>query len=457
MKYLHRDHLGSVDTITDAAGAVLERLSYDAFGKRRIAAGENAWTDPALAISAVNTPRGFTGHEHLDAFQLVHMNGRVQDPHLGRFISADPFVQFPESTQGLNRYSYVANNPLSFTDPSGYFLGFLLRPFRKIFQKILSVPIFRTIANIANVILSAQCGPAAPACLAAGSAAITAAAGGDIGDMLKAAAIAYVSAEAFNYIGHGMPLPDDPGLRYLAKTAAHGVVGGVRSVASGGEFGPGFLSAGFTQAASPAIGTIGAEGSAGTPARVIAAAVVGGTASRLGGGKFANGAVTGSFLWMYNHGAKNRSRARTARSRVEVTWSVNEATGEHYYRIRGAICSAGPGCESAYADSVYDYVNAGDVPFSGDDLGGGQRGLMFGTQPIRHYEFPDIRQSINATVDGHMFHPGSVTHHVHFEAGTLHYDVIGQGTGAWPRINVFIGRMTFRPQVYRAVRRFGQW
>ena len=48
------------------------------------------------------------------------MNGRVYDPELGRFTSADPFVQFPFSTQGLNRYTYVNNNPLLFTDPSGY-------------------------------------------------------------------------------------------------------------------------------------------------------------------------------------------------------------------------------------------------------------------------------------------------------------------------------------------------
>ena len=100
LRYLHQDHLGSVDTITDAAGRAVERLSYCAFGKRRVAAGENAWTDPALAIAAVNTPRGFTGHEHLDDFQLVHMNGRVYDPALGRFMSADPFVQFAESHPG---------------------------------------------------------------------------------------------------------------------------------------------------------------------------------------------------------------------------------------------------------------------------------------------------------------------------------------------------------------------
>ena len=76
--------------------------------------------DSALPIAAVVTPRGFTGHEHLDALALVHMNGRVYDPVLGRFVSADPYIQFPESTQGLNRYSYVRNNPLHATDPNGY-------------------------------------------------------------------------------------------------------------------------------------------------------------------------------------------------------------------------------------------------------------------------------------------------------------------------------------------------
>ncbi len=47
-------------------------------------------------------------------------NGRVYDPELGRFMSADPFVQAPYNSQSYNRYSYVFNNPLSFTDPTGY-------------------------------------------------------------------------------------------------------------------------------------------------------------------------------------------------------------------------------------------------------------------------------------------------------------------------------------------------
>jgi RHS repeat-associated protein len=56
----------------------------------------------------------------LDAVELTHMNGRVQDPELGRFLSADPFVQAPYHSQSLNRYSYLWNNPLTFVDPSGF-------------------------------------------------------------------------------------------------------------------------------------------------------------------------------------------------------------------------------------------------------------------------------------------------------------------------------------------------
>jgi len=66
---------------------------------------------------------GYIDHTILDNLGLVHMNGRVYDPAIGRFLSADPYIQFPLNTQSYNRYSYVLNNPLSFTDPSGYFLS----------------------------------------------------------------------------------------------------------------------------------------------------------------------------------------------------------------------------------------------------------------------------------------------------------------------------------------------
>ncbi|MDC2889332.1 hypothetical protein PN838_11750 [Psychrosphaera sp. G1-22] len=48
------------------------------------------------------------------------MNGRVYDYNLGRFMSVDPFIQSPTSTQSVNPYSYIMNNPLSGTDPTGY-------------------------------------------------------------------------------------------------------------------------------------------------------------------------------------------------------------------------------------------------------------------------------------------------------------------------------------------------
>lgn len=48
------------------------------------------------------------------------MNGRIYDPVIARFLSPDPFVQAPDNSQGLNRYSYAWNNPLVVIDPSGY-------------------------------------------------------------------------------------------------------------------------------------------------------------------------------------------------------------------------------------------------------------------------------------------------------------------------------------------------
>jgi len=73
-----------------------------------------------LGLYSTVTNRGFTGHEHLDSVGLIHMNGRAYDPELGRFLSVDPFIQFPDNSQSLNPYTYVMNNPLSGTDPTGY-------------------------------------------------------------------------------------------------------------------------------------------------------------------------------------------------------------------------------------------------------------------------------------------------------------------------------------------------
>ena len=114
--YVHTDHLGSLNVLTNASAAIVQETSYDAWGNRRDPATLQNYTTPP---SNLITDRGFTGHEHLDVFKLINMNGRIYDPALGRFLSPDNYVQSPNFTQSYNRYSYCMNNPLMFTDPSG--------------------------------------------------------------------------------------------------------------------------------------------------------------------------------------------------------------------------------------------------------------------------------------------------------------------------------------------------
>ena len=127
-RHLFTDHLGSVDLITDRTGAVVQAMSFDAFGLRRVADDFDSSTPAERAgFDTSITTQGFTGHEGLDAVGLVHMNGRVYDPLIGRFVSADPYIPAPHLTQSYNRYSYTLNNSLSYIDPDGFFFETLLR------------------------------------------------------------------------------------------------------------------------------------------------------------------------------------------------------------------------------------------------------------------------------------------------------------------------------------------
>ncbi|WP_245609108.1 RHS repeat domain-containing protein [Vibrio rhizosphaerae] len=118
IRYLHYDALESVDMITDGYGVVVERRSYDTWGKQR----KVSWREdgPLDVVQAAITNRGYTVHEEITEVGLIHMNGRVYDQELGRFISPDPEIQAPFVTNSFNRYSYVWNNPLKYQDPTGY-------------------------------------------------------------------------------------------------------------------------------------------------------------------------------------------------------------------------------------------------------------------------------------------------------------------------------------------------
>ncbi|HIE1895121.1 TPA: RHS repeat domain-containing protein [Pseudomonas aeruginosa] len=116
--YLLRDALGSVEILLDANGAVSERQSFAAFGEHRGA----DWKDNGNQPTATSTRRGFTGHEHLEESGLVHMNGRVYDPVIGRFLSSDSVYDAMPNVTSWNRYSYAAGNPFGYVDFSGFSL-----------------------------------------------------------------------------------------------------------------------------------------------------------------------------------------------------------------------------------------------------------------------------------------------------------------------------------------------
>jgi RHS repeat-associated protein len=106
--YLFSDHLGSVSAATTASGALVGMQHYDPWGRVRTG---------GIGLTA----RTFTG-QRLDATGLLYYHARYYDPTLGRFISPDSIVPEPGNPQSFNRFAYVYNNPLKYTDPTGHWI-----------------------------------------------------------------------------------------------------------------------------------------------------------------------------------------------------------------------------------------------------------------------------------------------------------------------------------------------
>jgi RHS repeat-associated protein len=141
--YFLSDHQGSLADITNSSGTVDVQESFTPFGNRR---NPTTWTGAAsnldLTTAASISREGYTFQTQLGLWMgMNHMNGRVQDAITGRFLSADPHGIIPTNAQSFNRYSYVGNNPLSFTDPTGFGaqpLGQSSSDFTNIINNILS-------------------------------------------------------------------------------------------------------------------------------------------------------------------------------------------------------------------------------------------------------------------------------------------------------------------------------
>ena len=115
--YLHRDYLGSIVMLTDENDNIAERRHFDPWGQ--VVKVEDGAGKVLQGLTLLD--RGFTGHEHLQTVGLIHMNGRLYDPALHRFLQPDNYVQDPFNTQNFNRYGYCLNNPLVYVDQNGEF------------------------------------------------------------------------------------------------------------------------------------------------------------------------------------------------------------------------------------------------------------------------------------------------------------------------------------------------
>ncbi len=264
-----------------------------------IGVDRHPWAQPYLPGRAMDlnlafnfadtlTHHGFTGQEQMDESGLVHMGGRIYSPGTMRFTSPDPFVQDPSDMQSYNRYSYVMNNPLTHTDPSGYW-GHRQQEY------------LRTAAAIAITVVTSG---AASGFVAAGETAEAAgivAAGGAAADFvqtgnLKGAVLGAIEAEADFGIGQSVPYNDTATQlgNPVGNVVSHAALGGVMAVLRGGKFGHGFVSAGLQAEIDPHL--VSDEYIIGG----IKAAIVGGTISIITGGKFANGALSAAFEFEFN-------------------------------------------------------------------------------------------------------------------------------------------------------------
>jgi len=311
LRYFHQDNLGSIAVITDQNGALAEpRDSYDAWGKRRFANGNDDQTGSITSL----TSRGFTGQEMLASVGLVHLNGRVYDPYIGRMTSADPVVGDPLSGQSWNRYSYVWNNPLAYTDPTGFCPGNCIGTLNP--QAPRPSGFMQLVESVFKIAVSAMCVAAGPGCTAfmplvvgVTSAYIAGVTSGSLTVALKAGVIAAGTALAFQAVGditskmpgaqigpngeHGTFDFGSPG--HMANVAGHALVGCASTAASGGKCGQGALSAAVSAFAGPMI-----NGRTFSVGSLMMNTTLGGLASIAGGGKFANGAVTGAFGYLFN-------------------------------------------------------------------------------------------------------------------------------------------------------------
>jgi len=306
----------------------------------------------SLGLMMAPTEQGFTGHRQMDALGVVHMKGRIYDPTIGRFLQADPFIQAPKNSQNYNRYSYVLNNPMSYTDPSGYFFKAVFNFIKKNWRTIVSI----VASYVTFGLTTAAWGFAEIANLGAGMLIGGGAASGFVGGLvstgsLRGALQGALSGALFGAIGGA-------GLEGWSAFGVSGIAGGMLSELQGGQFGHGFISAGIGAVSGGLFGKAPIT-------RVVGSAIIGGTISELTGGKFANGAMTAAFAAALRARDDNGQSfgsgepTKDLRDHVIKNNKANLSVSDDGKMISGTVnyyCSVSSGC-SSMVGQLLEYFN----------------------------------------------------------------------------------------------------
>ncbi|AZA47444.1 hypothetical protein EG346_04265 [Chryseobacterium carnipullorum] len=236
--------------------------------------------------------RGYTSHEHFAEVGIIHMNGRLYDPLLRRFLNADENIQDPTNTQNYNKYGYVLNNPLMYNDPSGEFAFAVLVA---VMAKAAFSAIAITAATYTATALIKGNWTVSGFFRSISSAAITGMVSGalsfGIGTLFQVASIA-------NSLGTTGVV--------LARAGLHAVSMGVLSSVTGSSFWSGAASGAFASLAgdflkAPSDGIFDFNPLRSNTGMLITGIISGGVGSVLAGGNFWQGAMSGFFVTAFNH------------------------------------------------------------------------------------------------------------------------------------------------------------
>ena len=336
-KFLHKDYLGSILAITDEDGNIKEQRHFDAWGNlthykvNGVTKNVNEFNNLSLI------DRGYISHEHFTEVGIIHMNGRLYDPLLRRFLNADEFIQDPQNTQVYNKYAYVVNNPLLYADVSGEDFGISL---------IIAAAVAAFVSVGTDYYLNRPV---------------------DIGNLFQSVVMAVVSAGVSNGIGEIFKAGDTiakalKGWTWVARAGAHAIAQGTLSYMQGGNFWSGALAGAFASVANDLLGDwlknkpnnkfLNGKGFA-----LLTGAVSGGVGSVLGGGNFWMGAGQGLIVTAFNFlahkedgpGPKKKANYKIPRQTVNfessaITVPIGATAGEFepildidYYTIKGTI------------------------------------------------------------------------------------------------------------------------